>query len=245
MKNIDVWIPTKFCLKNNKLSASKNIKFVNIASRLHVNILGEYYSKYIKIFFHGCLLDLGCGNVPLFEAYKDYVDENICVDWGNSNHKNEFVDYYQDLNESLFFESESFDVVLLSDVLEHIRKPEQLVDEINRILKPGGKLVMNVPFFYWIHEAPYDYFRYTEFALKSFFDKKFKLLVFESYGGLLEIQTDILSKIVSRVPIIGKPTAKFLQWLNFKIYKTNFGKKTIRKTSKNFPFGYFIVAEKV
>ncbi|MBW6482221.1 MAG: class I SAM-dependent methyltransferase [Vicingaceae bacterium] len=57
-----------------------------------------------------------------------------------------------DINQPLPIENEIFDTVILSDVLKHIRKPEELIAEIHRIMKPNGKFMLNVPFFYWLHE---------------------------------------------------------------------------------------------
>lgn len=51
--------------------------------------------------------------------------------------------------------------MILSDVLEHIKQPSELLCEISRIMKDDGRLVLNSPFMYWTHGSPYDYFRYT------------------------------------------------------------------------------------
>lgn len=59
------------------------------------------------------------------------------------------------------FASSSFDTVLLLEVLEHVIDAEQVVAEINRVLKPGGILVVSIPFLYPLHDAPHDYRRYT------------------------------------------------------------------------------------
>jgi SAM-dependent methyltransferase len=59
------------------------------------------------------------------------------------------------------------DVVLLLEVLEHLPDDRKALHEIHRVLKPGGKLYLSVPFIYPVHDAPTDYRRYTMFGLES------------------------------------------------------------------------------
>ena len=143
MKNRDFWKPSKFIYVKNKLRGSKNIKYVSISSRLIADIIAGFYDKYLKSHIKGVLLDLGCGKVPLYEAYKSYIDNNICVDWTNSS---QHIDFIADLNNKLTFNNSSFNTIILSDVLEHIKEPNLLWSEMNRILKINGKVIMNVPF---------------------------------------------------------------------------------------------------
>jgi SAM-dependent methyltransferase len=69
---------------------------------------------------------------------------NVCVDWSNSLHGNDFLDAECDLTKDLPFADASFDSILLSDVLEHIPTPERLWREMARLLKPEGKLLLFV-----------------------------------------------------------------------------------------------------
>ena len=52
-----------------------------------------------------------------------------------------------------------------TEVLEHVRHPESVLAELGRVLAPGGRLCLTVPFVWPVHEEPYDFFRYTPFAL--------------------------------------------------------------------------------
>jgi len=52
-------------------------------------------------------------------------------------------------------------------VLEHLRAPETVLAELSRVLVPGGRLCLTVPFVWPLHEEPYDFFRYTPFALRD------------------------------------------------------------------------------
>jgi len=90
------------------------------------------------------------------------------------------IDYYSTATEwygthpDLFADAQSLplldncsDHVLLLDVLEHIPDPDRCLSEINRILKPGGSLIIQVPFMYPVHDAPLDFHRWTKFGLMN------------------------------------------------------------------------------
>jgi 2-polyprenyl-3-methyl-5-hydroxy-6-metoxy-1,4-benzoquinol methylase len=114
-----------------------------------------------------------------------------CVDWQNSLHKNEFLDHECDLTAEPPFSDAQFDTIILSDVLEHIPAPDKLWVEMARILAPGGKVLMNTPFFFWLHETPHGYYPLRQYAQSVNLD----LVILEPIGGgALEVVTDILAK---------------------------------------------------
>lgn len=59
----------------------------------------------------------------------------------------------------------TYDAVVLMEVLEHIPEPAKALAEIRRILKPDGILLGSTPFLFPIHDAPHDYYRYTIYGL--------------------------------------------------------------------------------
>lgn len=73
------------------------------------------------------------------------------------------VDYVCSL-ESIPVEAQRFDLVLLTQVLEHLPDPLAVLKELHRVLVPGGALWLTAPLFYPEHEEPYDFYRYTQFA---------------------------------------------------------------------------------
>jgi SAM-dependent methyltransferase len=242
MRNKQLWRETKFVKTAYGYKASKEPRYVSIASRIVVNIQCKIYERIIKEHASGLLLDLGCGNVPLYEIYKDLVTDNICIDWADTLHKNEYLDYELNLNTILPLESEQFDTILITDVLEHIAKPELLMSEMARLLKPNGKIILTVPFLYWLHEQPNDYFRYTEFALKMFCQQNnLTLIQLEAYGGALEVILDIFAKQLIQ---ISQPACTIYSSISTAIIESPLGQKISNKNSNIFPLGYYLIAQK-
>ncbi len=246
MKNKALWSPSKFVYRRGRLAASRDPREVNPSSRLMSDSIAALYQRYIPEYARGRLIDLGCGSVPLFATYRDHVSENVCVDWANTSHKNDYLDHECDLSQPLPFPENEFDTLILSDVLEHIATPELLWREMHRILKPGAVAFVNTPFFYWLHEEPHDYYRYTGFALRRFAEQSgFEVLLLTTIGGTPEILADIVAKHVKRIPLIGRICSVAIQEITRVVVNTGPGRRFSESTGKKFPFGYFMLARKL
>ena len=248
MQNQERWSPGKYVIRNGRLRATRDSSRLKTASRLVTDLVAARYDEAIRRYARGNLVDLGCGNVPLYLAYRDRVDSITCVDWPATPHKIDHLDHKLDLTETLPFADGAFDTIILSDVMEHIPEPGRLWSEMYRILAPGGVAIINVPFFYWIHEAPHDYYRYTEFALARFAGASgFDVVSLEPIGGLPEVLADLIAKKPRVIPIIGhllrKPTTILIQKITW-VFIHSLGKSMSRKTAKRFPLGYFMVVQK-
>jgi SAM-dependent methyltransferase len=77
------------------------------------------------------------------------------------------VDLVCDLTKLNPFREKTFDAVVLMNVLEHVFDTRGFLDQLSRILKPGGKLFVAIPFLLKEHQAPFDFVRYTQFALRE------------------------------------------------------------------------------
>lgn len=244
MKNVENWRPSKYVFKNGFLIASRDPSQVGVASRLIADITARHYEEYLGKYAKGRLIDLGCGKVPLYAAYKDYVTENICADWENTLHASEFLDFTCDLTQTIPVGDAEFDTIVISDVLEHIPNPELIWSEMARILREGGKILLNVPFYYWLHEGPHDFYRYTVFALERFARQAgLSVVLIKPIGGVPEILADILAKNSVRLPK-GLWIAALIQVLAAFFVRTKAGRRISQSTGKAFPLGYFMVVEK-
>ncbi len=134
----------------------------------------------------GVTLDFGCGAKPYERIFR--TEKYIGVDIASSGHDHQSskVDKFYD-GSRLPFADESFDSVFSSEVFEHVPNIEVIVNEINRVLKNEGKLLITVPFAIHEHEVPYDFTRFTKFGIKSLLEKSgFRVEVIESSNHYLE-----------------------------------------------------------
>lgn len=119
---------------------------------------------------HGVVYDLGCGIRPYEDDILKVADKYLGVDWSNTLHGLQ-ADVVADLNKPLPIADEAADTVVSFQVMEHLCEPQIMLNEAHRILKPDGTIIVTVPWQWWIHEAPYDFFRYTPYGLKYLFEK--------------------------------------------------------------------------
>ncbi len=123
-----------------------------VRSYLNLRLKGER--------LRGRILDLGSGGSDRYSTFipkeEDAMYELFDVKQGT------VVDFEVD---TLPRESDSYDTVLLLNVLEHIYNYPHLLHEIRRIKKGNGVLIGFVPFLMWYHADPHDFFRYTDEAL--------------------------------------------------------------------------------
>ena len=245
MRNPELWKPTKFVWRGDRLIGSRDRNEVSPGSRLITDLVASKYQRALSQYATGRLLDLGCGKAPLYVAYRDYVASTICVDWAESLHVNPCLDLVADLSKPLIIEDCSFETVLLSDVLEHIPAPERLCGEVSRVLTRKGYLILNVPFYYWIHEEPYDFYRYTEFALRRFMSLVgLEVIELTTVGGVPEILADVTSKLATRLRG-GWMLASAIQQALVTLRRSKRFVSCSQESSASFPLGYFLVAQKV
>jgi SAM-dependent methyltransferase len=112
-------------------------------------------------FGRGQTLDVGCGEKPFAAFASRAVTSWVGFDVPESASAD--VHGYA---EGLPFPDASFETVLCTEVLEHVEKPQQVLHEIARVLRSGGHLILTTPFYWPLHEEPYDFFRYTTHGLR-------------------------------------------------------------------------------
>lgn len=120
---------------------------------------------------HGRLLDVGCGDKPYEHLFTAQVDEYIGIEYASTYEltaagTRKKADVLYD-GTRLPFDDASFDTVINVQVLEHTPQPQHLLNEIGRVLRPGGILILSAPFSFRLHEEPHDYFRYSPHGMRE------------------------------------------------------------------------------
>jgi len=127
----------------------------------------------------GRLLDLGCGNSPYSPWYEPLVDSWVGIDPAPGVGQT-----VQAMADQVPLKDNSMDVVLCTEVLEHVDRSEWAVAEIARVLKAGGHALITAPFMYPLHEAPYDFHRFTHIGLRSIVTRNgLEVIDFGACGG--------------------------------------------------------------
>ena len=107
------------------------------------------------------LLDLGCGRQPHRSLYDSLFKTIVTADFAVRSKIGVQIDV-----SALPFRDSSFDVILLTEVIEHLQDTALALTEISRVLRRGGHLLITWPFIYPLHELPGDYNRYTEYGME-------------------------------------------------------------------------------
>jgi SAM-dependent methyltransferase len=113
-------------------------------------------------YVHGKLLDVGCGDKPWQPLLGPHTSEYIGVDLGANSKAELLADAH-----AIPLADATVDTVLMDEVLEHLERPWEALAEAHRLLRPGGFIVIDTPFFWPLHEAPRDFYRYSPFGLRE------------------------------------------------------------------------------
>src|SRR5258705_6523503 len=135
------------------------------------------------------VLDAGAGIAPYRHYFKHTCYES--ADFCQLHKEYGEITHVCDLS-AIPVPSNCYDDILLTQVIEHLPDPNGVLCELNRILKPGGRLWFSGPLFYPEHEQPYDFHRFTQFGFRRLFTtagfQLEKLEWLEGYAGTVSFQ---------------------------------------------------------
>jgi SAM-dependent methyltransferase len=194
-----------------------------------------FASRYAK----GNLLDVGCGKKPYYSIFVDKVDSYTGIDKKKADVIGSALD--------LPFSSNKFDTVLSTQVLEHVKDPQIMINELYRVLTKNGYAIVTAPLFWCLHEEPEDYFRFTKYSLFMLFKKAgFKKVLIRERGNWVitigQLTSTFLESTMNRGLV--KYPKKIIQIL-LQLICLHVSKINIIHKNRTAPLGYLILAQKV
>lgn len=213
------------------------LEFFIIKKKIKVRIKNLFTNSNDKI------LDIGCGKNPHY--HKFIKGKLICLDINKTKKINVVGDA-----DFLPFKSNFFDKVISVNSLYYFQNPFNAAKDMSRILKQNGKLILMLPFFYPIHDAPIDKFRFTEYGLRSMLNKYFKIEKLDAIGGIFTLPSVIIHSMVKGFPLLfpkmlQKP-AQIMSYALFPLYVLSqfLSAMDFFDKTKRMPTYYFVVASK-
>jgi SAM-dependent methyltransferase len=182
------------------------------------------------------IVDLGSG--PLTNSYLLKDRNPIYVDCARF----EGVDIVCNFSKKLPFKSNSIDAILCSNVLEHLPEPQIFLDEISRVIKNNGSILILVPFIIKLHQEPYDFYRYTSHALKYLVGNAgLNIKDIKAVGGFSNIFGNLFQIAIKETSNPLKLLGLKFQYLIWKVLR-----KLYKDDSSNqlFPQGYALILSK-
>ena len=124
------------------------------------------------------ILEIGSGDeekkqsvISIFKEAKIFLQTDI---------KKEYSHMFLDITKPIEIKTK-YDLVICTNVLEHIFETNLAIENLKKLVKNGGHLLVSVPLIYPLHDEPADYWRFTEHSLKILF-KEFKIIEFKKTG---------------------------------------------------------------
>ena len=188
------------------------------------------------------VLDIGSGG----SNYGQFFPNRVSVDIDPTRKPDIVADAHH-----LPFQNNEFEMVLCTEVLEHVKNPPLVIAEIERILKPRGTLILTTRFVYPLHDTPNDYWRFTKYGLRELF-RRWEIVELEGETKNFSTIAVLLQRICFQSTLHANGLVKFLLFflatafdkINF-LTKKEFG--SIKKTQNEkelMPSGYYLYMRK-
>lgn len=126
--------------------------------------------------------------------YQPYFPNSFSVTKRKDKPADMHVDlYYTELNE---IDRESYEVIFCTGLLEHIPDPQRIVDDFNRILKPGGELIVSASAVFSFHEGPNNFYHFTPYGFQLLFKDWTKIKMLRGASQPFETIAILMQRIL-------------------------------------------------
>lgn len=218
----------------------------------------EWLEKTLKAIPHGLrLLDAGAGELDnrKYCSHLDYVSQDFCQYEGTGDGKGlqtglwntDKIDIVGDI-ENIAEKDGSFDVILCSEVLEHLSNPVNALNELSRLLKRGGRIILTAPFCSLTHFAPHHYSTgFNRYFYEFHLDKlDFKIDEITTNGNFFEYMRQEIRRIRSVAKLYSSKKPLIFERLAMNIVLNMLDRisKYDSNSDELLCFGYHVIATK-
>jgi SAM-dependent methyltransferase len=187
---VDSSLRTKASNIKEDLAGKVRIQSVDIDSGNHAYIVLSFIHRWLRDRalpeVHGVMLDFGCGGRPYENLFRPRLDRYIAADVAQA--KGTEIDIELIPGEPVPMDDGTVDVVLSTQCLEHVPDVDSYLSECNRLLRPGGILILTAPMQWRHHDVPYDYLRFTRYGLTIFLERHgFEIKDLSPTGGVFSL----------------------------------------------------------
>jgi len=177
------------CLTNRKLSMSfRLVRDYLFGIKTPIRIIEEGFIKDFMPLLEGKVIELGASKNNRYKRFAVSADEYILSNLLKDDPDMMYLDVL-----NMHLEDNSVDGIVCLNVLEHVIDPGKAIREIKRVLKPGGKIFLTVPFTYYFHPFPDDLYRFSPSVLSESF-KDFNIIRCETLGNIWSALATIIQK---------------------------------------------------
>ena len=209
-------------------------------------LLSKHMEK-VKRYVSGEVIDVGGGS----DRYKKFFDFDI---WTNAN-------IYQDQNVNLFFDlnvqnhhGNKFDTVICNQVLGDVVNPQFSINELCTVAKDGGYIIITESLLNEEHDAPHDYYRFTEYAIKDLINRStnnLEIVFFDKRGKYFSVYFQFINRILINRLKVDNSSSKVAKLLLYSVLKFNtyialsFDKLIKHESYNSFYLGWIVVIRKI
>lgn len=196
-----------------------------------------------KITLSGKVLDLGGDKNSEYLRFLKGSFSTTTLNMSEKAHP----DILHDLEQKLPIGDNSYEHVLLMNVLEHVFEYRALLAESFRVVKPGGSVIVLVPFLFPVHPSPEDYHRFTDSVLRKELERvgAKKIVITPLACGVIRAQYLLLDRLLPKpLRLINFYTARYFVEFGERVLVLL--SKTLRKKyqPETYALGYLAIGTK-
>jgi len=226
---------SKYIKKAKGIKTEDGITLMRSYRRILLDRDLEESKRYMK----GVTLDVGGGRKR--GNFKEPGD----VTWIVLDNSREFRPHILGDAQNVPVKSNAVDCVKCTELLEHVESAERVIEEVLRILKPDGTLILSAPFIFKIHSDPYDFQRFTDQKLMRMLENGFDIITLKKQG----LYFTVLAYMIKQCILNSKLHIRyFFYWLlpllDLLVRLDNLAIIKNSKFMSSFTTGFFVVAVK-